>query len=164
MKLLEDGDDDDSILAPLTQTKQPDSQILLSQKETTIQNVTEIIENENDSDSDDDILNNYSMAMEDAKEEQLSKAKDDEIWENSFWDDVKLPQLDGGHELDTPPRLGRRSRILKVSPKKSPLIGRRTTPRKSPGAVIRAKYQPLNITVISSPALTNGELDTFFLF
>lgn len=100
MKLLEDGEDDDSILAPLTQTK-PDSQIVLSQKELEVPTATEFIENTNDSDSDDDILNNFSMAMEETIDDQEKSSKDDDIWENSFWDNVKLPQLDGGHDEDT---------------------------------------------------------------
>lgn len=156
MKLLEDGDDD-SILAPLTQTKPPENQILLSQKEATAENVAEVIERENESDSDDDILNDYSMAMDETIIEPTENpAKEDDIWENSFWDNVKLPQLDGGHELNTPPRLGRR-RLIKISPKSSPRSLRRNTPRKSPSAIIRSKYTPLNITVTNSPIITNGE-------
>lgn len=158
MKLLEDGDDDDSILAPLTQTKPPDSQILLSQKEATVENVAEVIERENDSDSDDDILNDYSMAMDETIIECEEKSsKEEDIWENSFWDNIKLPQLDGGHEIKTPPRLGKRSKIMKISPKSSPRVGRKNTPRKSPSAIIRSKYQPLDITVTNSPIYTNGE-------
>lgn len=161
----EGGRDNDSLLAPLTQTANlPLSQLSghLNVSQSTKSNINPLPtndknnENEKDDsyDSDDDLLNDFSFVMNDysndgntnnKKLDNTRKPKvvddDDDVWENSFWNNINLPQFDGANDLRTPKKqIIRKTRSTSIS-----------SPRGSISKAKLAKYTPLDVQINKSP-------------
>ncbi|KAL5288058.1 REV3L family protein [Megaselia abdita] len=145
MEDLEGEPDLDSTLSQLTQRqkeKKP-SEDLLEQ------------DLESSSDSDNNSLNNYTMAMEDIDDILLKLTQTSDFTQEIH---DSIPQLDGNNSVPSTPSTPRRTPI-KRSPKtprtqRTPRTPRRT-PRTTPRRRLSGRYIPLDMVKTSKPRVSN---------